>query len=53
MFGYHQHKVIGLNLNKLMPQFMSMEHDNIIQNWIKTGHWRSISKLKEIFCIHK
>jgi len=53
MFGYHQNKVIGMNLNKLMPTFMAGAHDNIIKDWIKTGTWRTVGKLKEIFCIHK
>lgn len=53
IFGYHQNKIIGMNLNKLMPHFMTVENDLILKDWIKTGTWRTVNKLKEIFCIHK
>lgn len=46
LFGYPQNKIIGMNLNKLMPTFMAGEHELILRNWVKTGTWRTIGKLK-------
>lgn len=53
MFGYHSKEIMGMNLNKLMPIFMAAEHDVILSEWVKIGTWRTVGKLKEIFCIHK
>lgn len=53
MFGYHSNEIKGMNLNKLMPIFMAAEHDLILSEWVKIGTWRTVGKLKEIFCIHK
>ena len=36
-----------------MPHVMGEEHEIILQNWVKTGTWKTIGKLKEIYCIHK
>lgn len=30
MFGYQQNKIAGMNVNKLMPHFMGLEHDKIL-----------------------
>lgn len=46
-------KVIGISINNLMPQFMAEEHEVILNEWAKSGTWRTIGKLKEIYCIHK
>jgi len=36
-----------------MPEIMQEEHDKIMLGWAKTGTWRTVGKLKEVFCIHK
>ena len=46
MFGYQQSKIVGINLNRLMPNFMAEEHDLILGDWVKSGTWRTIGKLK-------
>lgn len=53
MFGLPASKVIGTTINNLMPQFMAVEHEVILEEWAKSGTWRTIGKLKEIYCIHK
>jgi len=32
---------------------MAGEHEVIMEDWAKIGTWRTIGKLKEIYCIHK
>lgn len=53
MFGFPPSKIIGISINNLMPQFMADEHELILSEWAKSGTWRTIGKLKEIYCIHK
>jgi hypothetical protein len=53
MFGMPQSKVIGISISNLMPQFMAEEHELVMTDWARSGTWRTIGKLKEIFCIHK
>ena len=53
MFGFPTNKVIGISINNLMPQFMAEEHEDIMAGWAKSGTWRTIGKLKEIYCVHK
>jgi hypothetical protein len=53
MFGFPTSKIIGLSINNLMPQFMADEHVVILAEWAQSGTWRTIGKLKEIYCIHK
>lgn len=36
-----------------MPEFMGLEHEHILNNWFKNGAWKTIGKLKEIYCVHK
>jgi hypothetical protein len=53
MFGFPLNKMIGMNISKLMPDFMALEHDEILKDWSKSGTWRTVGKLKEIYGIHK
>jgi hypothetical protein len=53
MFGVPALKIKGTCINDMMPQFMADEHEHILSEWAKTGTWRTIGKLKEIYCIHK
>jgi hypothetical protein len=53
MFGFPTSKTIGLSINNLMPQFMAEEHEVVMMDWAQSGTWRTIGKLKEIYCIHK
>jgi hypothetical protein len=45
--------VVGLSINDLMPKFMAVEHEHILSEWAKSGTWRTIGTLKEIYCVHK
>lgn len=53
MFGFPYEKIIGKSINSLMPDIMQTEHDKIMLDWAKIGTWRTVGKLKEIYCIHK
>ena len=53
MFGLPYERVMGASINSLMPEFMGGEHESIMERWGKGGTWRTIGKLKEIYCIHK
>ena len=53
MFGVPVEKVKGCSISTLMPEFMASEHENILNNWVQSSSWRSIGKLKEIFCVHR
>ena len=53
MFGTPADKVKGSFINSLMPDFIGKEHDSIMVSWAKDGTWRTIGKLKEIFCLNK
>lgn len=53
MFGFPINKIVGISINNLMPQFMAIEHEDILADWAKSGTWRTIGKLKEIYCVHK
>jgi hypothetical protein len=46
LFGYQPSKIIGINMNRLMPNFMAIEHDIILAEWVKNGTWRTVGKLK-------
>ena len=53
MFGVTAEKAKGASINTMMPYFMRDEHDEIMTKWSQSGTWRTIGKLKEIFCVHK
>lgn len=53
MFGMPSSKIIGTSINNIMPQFMGDEHELVMADWAHSGTWRTIGRLKEIFCIHK
>ena len=53
MFGIPADKAKGSSVNSMMPEFMGKEHEKILDNWTQTGTWRTIGRLKEIFCVHK
>lgn len=46
MFGVPAAKVKGTSINTLMPEFMGVEHEKIINRWFTTGAWNTIGKLK-------
>ena len=53
LFGNPPQKLIGSSINTLMPQFLSDEHEVVMNSWAESGTWRTIGKLKEIYCVHK
>ena len=36
-----------------MPGFMGAEHDAALRGWRSSGTWRTMGKLKEVYCVHK
>lgn len=53
IFGVAAVKAKGTSINSLMPEFMGLQHEEILNNWFKNGTWKTIGKLKEIYCVHK
>jgi len=48
MFGYHESELQGSNINMLMPKPYCDQHDNYIQNYLKTGKNRILGFGREI-----
>ncbi len=37
IFGFHEHEIVGKNINLLMPQPVGLEHDGYLQRYRQTG----------------
>jgi PAS domain S-box-containing protein len=48
IYGYTSGEVVGQNVNILMPEPFSTEHDDYIQNFIRTGTKKIIGKRREV-----
>ena len=52
IFKFEKKKLIGANINKIMPSKMQAEHDHILRSWTQTCSWANAGKLKEVYCIN-
>lgn len=48
MFQYSPNEIIGRNINMLMPEPYSQEHDSYINNYIDTGNKKIIGTAREV-----
>lgn len=53
IFGYDKSELIGKNLNVLMPEPMSTEHDSYLWHYATTGNKRMIGNVRETLGRHK
>ena len=53
VFGRTRPELIGENINSLMPAFPGKDHDVVLNSWRRSGTWRTMGKLKEVYCMHK
>ena len=53
LFGYEKHEMLGRNVNMLMPDEISVHHDQFLRNYIRTGTKKIIGIGREIQGQHK
>ncbi len=53
LFGYSNNEVIGKNIKMLMPEPYSSEHDDYLQEYLKTGHSKIIGMEREVTGLRK
>ncbi|MBN4080000.1 PAS domain S-box protein, partial [bacterium AH-315-C08] len=53
LFGYQAEEVIGKNVSLLMPEPHRSEHDNYIQQYLRTGKSDLIGMLRELTALRK
>ena len=53
LFGYQAEEVIGKNVSLLMPEPHRSEHDNYIQQYLRTGKSDLIGMLRELTAVRK
>ena len=52
MFGYSDNALIGCNVSVLMPAAIARQHDNYINNYIKTNDAKIIGIGREVTALH-